>query len=60
MSVFLHGFAKSDLANIGDDELKTARVIAQSWLMADSDQLDEAMATGKLQEVKRDESRKKK
>jgi hypothetical protein len=60
MSVFLHGFAKSDLANIDDDELKTARAIAQSWLMANSDELDEAIARGKLQEVKRDERRKKK
>ena len=59
MSVFLHGFAKSDLANIDDDELKTARMIAQSWLMADSDDLDAAMAKGKLLEVKRNESRKR-
>lgn len=31
-SVFLYGFAKSERANIDDDELATARDVAKGWL----------------------------
>jgi hypothetical protein len=57
-SVFLHVFAKSDLGNIGSDELKTLKEIARYWLRASSEVIDRAVADGKLQEVKRDEDRK--
>ena len=41
-SVFLFGFAKSAQANIDDDELETAREIAQLWLKADERALTKA------------------
>ncbi len=54
-AVFLYGFAKNERANIGTDELLTAREIASSWLAADARQIARALAEGELQEVPYDE-----
>lgn len=54
-AIFLYGFAKNERANIGADELLTARKIASSWLAADTGQLARALAEGELQEVLYDE-----
>jgi hypothetical protein len=54
-AVFLYGFAKNERANIGADELLTAREIASSWLAADARQIARALAEGELQEVPYDE-----
>lgn len=50
-TVFLYGFAKNERDNIANDELTTLREIAASWLTADPHQLNQAVATGLLQEV---------
>ena len=57
-SVFLYVFAKSDLGNVGSDELKTLKDIARYWLRASSEAIDRAVAEGKLQEVTHDEDEK--
>ena len=54
-AVFLYGFAKNERANIGADELLTAREIASSWLAADTGRIARALAEGELQEVPYDE-----
>lgn len=54
-AIFLYGFAKNERANIGADELLTARKIASSWLAADTGQIARALAEGELQEVLYDE-----
>lgn len=50
-SVFLYGFAKSDRANIDDDELATARDIAKSWFEASDRQIADAIEQGVIQEL---------
>lgn len=54
-AVFMYGFAKNERANIGADELLTAREIAASWLAADAGQIARALAEGELQEIPYDE-----
>lgn len=54
-AIFLYGFAKNERANIGADELLTARKIASSWLAADAGQIARALAEDELQEVLYDE-----
>lgn len=54
-AVFMYGFAKNERANIGADELLTAREIAASWLAADARQIARALAEGELQEIPYDE-----
>lgn len=54
-AIFLYGFAKNERANIGADELLTARKLASSWLAADTGQIARALAEGELQEVLYDE-----
>jgi hypothetical protein len=51
-SVFLYGFAKSDRANIDDDDLATARDIAKGWLEASPERIADAIERGLLQEVR--------
>ncbi|MGL4634634.1 MAG: type II toxin-antitoxin system RelE/ParE family toxin [Beijerinckiaceae bacterium] len=51
-AVFVFGFAKSDLDNIGDNQLATLKEIAAIWLAADDDMLERAMANGILIEVR--------
>ena len=50
-SVFLFGFAKSELDNIDDDQLDTLRDIAADWLKADDAVIARALKEGKLMEV---------
>jgi hypothetical protein len=53
--VFLYGFAKSERANIEDDELATARDIAKGWLQAGERQIADAIERGLIQEVQDDD-----
>jgi hypothetical protein len=50
-AVFLFGFAKSDLDNIDDDQLRTARTTASYLLGANQTQLKTAIAEGEIQEI---------
>jgi hypothetical protein len=50
--VFLYGFAKSERANIDDDELATARDVAKGWLEASPEKIAKAIERGLIQEVK--------
>ena len=50
-SVFLFGFAKSDLDNVDDDQLETLRDIATDWLRADDAIVGRAVMEGKIVEV---------
>lgn len=51
-SVFVHGFAKSERANIGRKELKFWRTVATAFLAMDGKLIDAAIAAGELAEVK--------
>ena len=57
-SVFLFGFAKSERANVDNDELETLRDIAKAWLAADAKALARAMEQGLIEEVKYGEEEK--
>ncbi len=50
-AVFLYAFAKSERENIAAAELATLREIAATWLAADADAIERALAEGILQEV---------
>ena len=50
-SVFLYGFAKSERANIDDDELEALRDIARTYLALDVKKIEAAIAAGELLEV---------
>lgn len=50
-SVFLFGFAKSARGNVDEDELATARDVAEAWLEADGRALALAVAEGVIQEI---------
>jgi hypothetical protein len=50
-SVFLYGFAKSERANIDDDELEALRDIARTYLELDVKKIEAAIAAGELLEV---------
>ena len=54
-SVFLYGFAKSERANIDEDELATARDIAKGWLEASRQQIANAIERGLIQELRNDD-----
>jgi hypothetical protein len=56
-AVFLFGFAKSDLENIGPDEVTTAREIAVDLLAADEKGLARAIARGELEEFFHDDQK---
>jgi hypothetical protein len=49
---FLHGFAKSNLDNIGPDELQSLRRIAADWLKADRAAIQENLELGRLEEIR--------
>jgi hypothetical protein len=51
---FLHGFAKSDQENIGEDELITLRKFGRRLLAADAETLNEMFQDGSLKEVDHD------
>lgn len=48
---FLYGFAKSERANIGLDELKTAREIGAVLMAASEVAIAERIANGELEEI---------
>ena len=49
--VFLFGFAKHDLDNVGDDEVAEWRAIGARWLRASADEIATAIAEERLMEV---------
>jgi len=51
LAIFLSGFAKSELDNIGPSELQSLRRIAADWLKADRPTLQENIEEGRLQEI---------
>lgn len=54
-SIFIYGFAKNDRANIRQDELKALKALAAELLAYTKTQLDQAVHSGALIEVKDDE-----
>ena len=50
-AVFLYGFAKSQLDNIGSDELTELRKIGSNWLNVSEETIFEALDEGKLEEI---------
>ena len=50
-TVFLDLFAKSDWANIDDDELEAFKTLGKLWLQATDEGIKDALQTGKLIEV---------
>lgn len=53
-AIFVFGFAKSGLENIGPEELKTLREIAAIWLPADRGKIALGLRSGELEEVQYD------
>jgi hypothetical protein len=53
-AVFLFGFAKNELDNVGDDQLETLKEIAALWLAADAKKIQRAIEDGLLVEVQHD------
>jgi hypothetical protein len=51
LAVFLLGFAKSERANIDEDELEELRGQARAFLRLSADQIEAAIATEELTEV---------
>jgi hypothetical protein len=54
--VFLYGFAKNEKDNIEPDELASLQQIAASWLAADQNRIEAAIAAKELQEVEHGET----
>jgi hypothetical protein len=54
-AVFLYGFAKNDLDNIGADQLQTFRTIGANWLAASAATITRAIDDGELQEIDHDD-----
>ncbi|MDR3707367.1 MAG: type II toxin-antitoxin system RelE/ParE family toxin [Capsulimonadaceae bacterium] len=54
-AIFVHGFAKSDIANISDDELAASKMLAAALLNYDDASIARASETGVLLEVVADE-----
>jgi len=50
-SLFLYGFAKSDRDNIGDDELRELRKLAQLFLGLKDDEITSALEIDRIEEV---------
>ncbi len=50
-SVFLYGFAKRDRDNLDTKELKIVRQLAETWLTASPEGVEQALRDGKLIEV---------
>ena len=55
-AVFLFGFAKSEQANIDDDELEEWRDVGHAYLGLDTKQIEAAIAENELAEVIHDET----
>lgn len=52
LAVFLFGFAKSERQNIDNDELRALRLVAQTWLAADTGAIRRALDEKLLIEVR--------
>lgn len=52
---FVHGFAKSDRANVAQDELAALKQLASEMLAYGDKEIAQAMASGPLREVNCDE-----
>jgi len=50
-TVFMYGFAKNDRSNVDDQELSALRAASASWLAADAEKIELALAKGLLIEV---------
>lgn len=50
-AVFIYGIAKNDRGNISEDELATLREVGAAWLAAQSEQLNDAITAGILEEM---------
>jgi hypothetical protein len=53
-AIFVHGFAKSDVENLRSDELIALKKLAAEMLSYRLDELEQAIASGTLTEVKCD------
>lgn len=51
-AIFIHGFAKSDQANVGTKELEVLQDIARAFLSASPEVLENGVSDGKLYEIK--------
>jgi hypothetical protein len=51
-ALFIHGFAKSDQANVGTKELDVLQDVARTFLSASFEMLENAVSDGKLHEIK--------
>jgi len=56
-AVFLFGFAKRERDNISDAQLADLKALASDMLSRSDDVIDEAIASGSIQEVEYDEHR---
>ncbi|HEY1904065.1 MAG TPA: type II toxin-antitoxin system RelE/ParE family toxin [Terracidiphilus sp.] len=50
-AIFVFGFAKSRLENVGSDDLETLREIAAIWMPADQQKITRGIQSGELEEV---------
>lgn len=54
-AIFLFGFAKSDVDNIGAHQLDELRELGGFWLDADEGTVGDSLATAKITEISHDE-----
>jgi hypothetical protein len=54
LAIFVHGFAKSEVENVGPDELAALKKLASEMLAYAADPLEKAVASGTLMEVQCD------
>ena len=59
LAIFVHGFAKNDRDNIGRDELTSLRLLASQLLSYNDQAIANAVRSGTLIEVTRDEKKDK-
>jgi len=52
--LFLFGFEKNVRANIRADEKEALQALAQDWLARTNEELDQALASGALEEICRE------
>ena len=54
-AIFVFGFAKNQLDNISEDNLRALKLVAKTLLKHDDEQTEELVEKGELTEVKCDE-----
>ena len=54
-SFFVYGFPKSDLGNIGDDELEQFKKAAKTILALSNEQIRQLIENGQFEDVKKDD-----